>query len=76
MSGKTITDNHRQRLLELSMFLRELRINSGFNQSEVSSLHRNTLMRIENSHNFNIISLFELADFYDISVSEIFEGIE
>jgi DNA-binding XRE family transcriptional regulator len=76
MSRKSTTDENRQKLLELSTFLREYRINSGYTQAQVSNLHRNTMIRIENSHNFNVISLFKLADFYNISISQIFLNIE
>jgi transcriptional regulator with XRE-family HTH domain len=79
MKTKPISEEQCKRLKNLSTFLRELRFNENMTQKEVCheiNLHRNTLVRIENSHNFNIISLFELADFYDIPINQIFLDFE
>jgi transcriptional regulator with XRE-family HTH domain len=78
MSRKPVSNINRKRLLELSTFLRELRINSGLTQQELSNnnLHRNTIIRAESSHNITLITLFELADAFDISFSELFQDIK
>jgi len=77
MSNKPFSEHHRKRLEYLSIYLRELRINSGLTQKELSnnSLHRNTIIRAENNHNITLLTLFELADAFDISLSELFQDI-
>ena len=79
MQSKTLTEENLRRLEYLGTFLRELRLNSNLRQSDVSAainLSRNSISRIENSHNFSVIHLFELADFYDLPVGEIMTDIE
>ncbi|MGA2408559.1 MAG: helix-turn-helix transcriptional regulator [Bacteroidales bacterium] len=78
MSRKPVSNINRKRLLELSTFLRELRLNSNLTQQDLSNynLHRNTIIRAENNHNITLITLFELADAFDISLSELFLDIE
>ena len=74
-----LTDQNRKRLEYLSTFLRELRLNEGMTQKELSqnlNLHRNTIIRAENNHNITLITLFELADACDISLSELFQDME
>ena len=66
MSRKPITDQNHNRMLELSIFLRELRINSGYTQAQVASqikLSRNSISKIERMGFFRIQHLFLLADF-------------
>jgi transcriptional regulator with XRE-family HTH domain len=79
MQRNPLTEENLNRLKYLGTFLRELRINAGYRQSDVSdaiNLSRNSISRIEHSHNFSVIHLFELADFYDLPVSEIMIDIE
>jgi transcriptional regulator with XRE-family HTH domain len=78
MSRKPVSNINRKRLLELSTFLRELRLNNNLTQQDLSNynLHRNTIIRAENNHNITLITLFELADACDISLSELFQDIE
>jgi transcriptional regulator with XRE-family HTH domain len=78
MSRKPVSNINRKRLLELSTFLRELRLNNNLTQQELSNyiLHRNTIIRAENNHNITLITLFELADALDISLGELFLDIE
>jgi transcriptional regulator with XRE-family HTH domain len=78
MSRKPVSNFNRKRLLELSTFLRELRLNSNLTQQDLSNynLHRNTIIRAENNHNITLITLFELADALDISLGELFLDIE
>jgi transcriptional regulator with XRE-family HTH domain len=79
MQSKPLTEENVKRLEYLGTFLRELRLNSGLRQSDVSAainLSRNSISRIENSHNFSVIHLFELADFYDLPIGEIMTDIE
>jgi transcriptional regulator with XRE-family HTH domain len=79
MSRKPIVDQNHQRMLELSIFLRELRINSGYTQSQVAdeiNLSRNSISKIERMGFFRIQHLFLLADFYEIPINELFMDIK
>ena len=79
MQRNPLTEENLNRLKYLGTFLRELRINAGYRQSDVSAainLSRNSISRIERSHNFSVIHLFELADFYDLSVGEIMTDLK
>jgi transcriptional regulator with XRE-family HTH domain len=79
MSTKTISDQNLRRFAYISIYLRELRLNEGFTQKELSQqmkLHRNTVIRIENAKNLTLLSLFELADALDLSPKELFLDIE
>jgi len=73
MYDKAIPE-HQIRLSTISQFLREIRFSEGMTQLEVSKemdLHLNTLKRAENGKNMTILTLFELADFYEIEASEL-----
>ncbi len=79
MQRKPLSEENIKRLEYLGRFLRELRINSGLRQADVSeaiNLSRNSISRIENSHSFSVIHLFNLADFYDLPVNQIMTDIE
>jgi transcriptional regulator with XRE-family HTH domain len=79
MSKKQIPDHYKKRLDYLSTFFRELRLNEGMTQHELSQnsfLHRNTIIRAENGANLTLLSIFELADSLDVSLSELFQDIE
>jgi transcriptional regulator with XRE-family HTH domain len=72
---KTIPEHNLRRLEYLSTFLRELRLNSGLTQEELSQqthFHRNSIIRAEKAKNITILSLFELADAFEISPKELF----
>ena len=74
-----LTDQNRKRLEYLGTFLRELRINSNLTQEKLSrnlNLHRNSIIRAENNHNITLLTVFELADALDISLSELFQDME
>jgi transcriptional regulator with XRE-family HTH domain len=76
---KTIPDHNLRRLEYLSSYLRELRLNSGLTQEELSrqvNFHRNSIIRAENAKNLTLLSLFELADALEISPQELFQDIE
>lgn len=70
---------HQKHLELISAYLRELRFGENKTQMEVgekSGLHRNTLLRVENSKNFTILTLFQLADYYGMQPSEIMSIID
>jgi DNA-binding XRE family transcriptional regulator len=71
--------SHAKRYEHLSTFFRELRINEGMTQRDLSqnlNLHRNTIIRAENAKNLTLLSVFELADALEISVKDLFQDIE
>jgi len=71
---KAIPKEHQKRLDLIASYLRELRFNENLTQKEISAelnLHLNTIIRLENGHNMTLLSLFELCDFYGMSLSEI-----
>lgn len=76
--SKPLSDKNKKRLKDISAFLHEFRINSGYTLNEATEdiMHKNTLLRIEHGHPFSILQLFALADLYEISLSEIFYGID
>jgi transcriptional regulator with XRE-family HTH domain len=76
---KITMKKNQKRLERLSLFIKELRNSECLTQEEVSEetqLHRNTVVRIENSQNFTILTLFQLADFYDLPASELLNDID
>jgi len=79
MSRKPIVDQNHQRMLELSIFLRELRINSGYTQSQVAdeiNLSRNSISKIERMGFCRIQHVFLLSDFYELPINELFMDIK
>jgi transcriptional regulator with XRE-family HTH domain len=79
MSNKPVSEHHRKRLIAISTYLRELRFAGGLTQQELSqnlNLHRNSIARAENAQNMTLLSIFELADALEISLSELFQDIE
>lgn len=75
MAGNAMTTQDKKRMHELSAFLRELRINSGYTQEQVAKeikLSRNSISKIERQGGFRIQHLFLLADFYSIPLHELF----
>lgn len=79
MSAKLIANQHEKNFSLISAYLRELRFSEYKSQKEVgneSGLHRNTLLRVENSKNFTILTLFQLADYYGMQPSEIISIID
>jgi transcriptional regulator with XRE-family HTH domain len=79
MPRNPLTDQNRKRLEYLGTYLRELRFNEGMTQKELSqnlNLHRNSIIRAENNHNITLLTVFELVDALDISLSELFQDME
>lgn len=73
-----LSPENNKRLLELSIYLRELRINSGYTQEQVAKeikLSRNSISKIERQGFFRIQHLFLLADFYEVPINELFAEI-
>jgi transcriptional regulator with XRE-family HTH domain len=75
------TDVHKfeKQRFAISNYFRELRYAENLSQAEVgieTGLHRNTILNIENSKNFEIMTFFALCEFYQISGSELLSIIE
>ena len=78
MPIENLSPQNYKRMLTLSIFLRELRINSGYTQAQVADeihLSRTSISKIERMGFFRIQHLYLLADFYEIPINELFEQI-
>lgn len=63
----------------LSQYLVECRFNENLSQWDVSEeidIHRNTIVRAENGKNITLVSLFILADYYEMPLSDLFSVFE
>ena len=79
IDAKSISSENRQRLSYLSSFLRETRVNYGYTQEQVAreiNLSRNSISKIENMGFFRIQHLFLLAEYYEIPLNELFNGVD
>ena len=79
MSSKPIQDQHQKQLETISTYLRELRFSEGLTQTELSqqiNLHRNSIQRAEGGKNITLLSIFELADAFNICPSELFSILD
>ena len=79
MSSNIVTNPYQKNLDQISLYLCELRFAKNKTQMEASKemgLHRNSLLRIENSKNFTIKTLLLLADYYSLQPSEILSIID
>lgn len=76
MSSKQIPEKHQKKLEIIATYLRELRLNEGLTQKELSltmNLSRNTVIRAENAKNLTLLSFFELAQALDINPKELMD---
>ena len=79
MKKKTVSPTNQKKLEAIAIYLHELRLAEAMSQNELSqtlNLHRNTIIRVENNHNMTILTLLELSDAFDISLSELFKVVE
>ena len=79
MPTKSANKEYQKHFDLIGAYLRELRLSENKTQVEAgdeSGLHRNTLLRVENSKNFTIVTLFQLAEYYGMQPSEILSIIE
>ena len=73
---KKISEENKKRLEAIASYFRELRFSEGLTQAEVGQnvkLHQNTVSRIENARNVTLNTLFDLADYYQIPIHQIFD---
>lgn len=79
MNTKNAQKKFKRQMISVSHYFKELRFSENLTQEEVadeSGLHRNTISNIESSRNYEILTLLQLCEFYQISVSELFSIIE
>ncbi len=79
MIKQSLNDINQRRHLELCCLLREYRVNFGYTQAQLAEeigLSRNSISKIENQGLFRIQHLYQLATFYNIPLSELFQDIE
>lgn len=79
IDANSLSPENRKCLSYLSSFLREMRVNSGYTQEQVAreiNLSRNSISKIENMGMYRIQHLLALADFYEITVKELFDDID
>ncbi len=79
MKTKQIPEHHQERLKKISTFFRITRLNectSIMDACDQMDLHKNTLLRVENGNNFTLLTLFEIADYYNISLEDLFWDIK
>jgi transcriptional regulator with XRE-family HTH domain len=79
MKRKEIPSEHQEALNAISTYIRELRFSEGLTQLELSqqiNLHRNSIQRAEGGKNITLLTIFELADAFDISPTDIISIID
>ena len=72
---KEISQVNKKRLEAIAGYIRELRFSDGLTQAEVGenvNLHQNTIARIENAKNVTLTTIFDLADYYQIPIHQLF----
>jgi len=75
MQQKTLSNKNHKKLAELGSYLYEIRFSYGLTLHDVAvdtKLHQNSISRIEHGFNMTLNSLVKLADYYQISISELF----
>ena len=80
MSKKQIPENQRKRIEEITMLIKNWRINEGLSQREFSILaesHTNTIHNIEtHSKNISILTILNCIDAMDLTVSQFFDAVQ
>lgn len=74
MKSKLIPEPHQKKLELLGLYLKNLRINENMSlvdAGEQTNLHHNTIQRAEVGANSTLLTIFEMAEFYQISVSDL-----
>ena len=79
MTKKQNYEQQIKRITEISMFIKNWRVNDGLSQSEFSSLagtHANTIHNLEAGKNITLLTLFNTLDAMEMTLSEFFDGME
>jgi len=79
MSKKEIQNHQRLRIREITLFIKNWRINEGLSQREFSKLanvHVNSIYNLERQRGSNVITILNCIDAMDgMTVAEFFAGI-
>ncbi len=70
MTNKAITNKHQKSLAVLGQYFRELRLNNGLTQHELSAdinVHLRTIQRLEAGRNVTMITVLTIADYFEIN---------
>ncbi len=79
MKSKPISIEQQKKLCKLGLYLKNLRLADGLSQHEVCeslNLHFNTIQRIEAGKNSSMLTVLELAEFFELPVSELFSVLD
>jgi DNA-binding XRE family transcriptional regulator len=79
MSKKHIPESQKKRIEEISLFIKNWRINDNMTQNDFSKLaevHPNSIYNIEHQKVYNIVTLLKIIDATGLTVAEFFEGME
>ena len=74
MKTKPIPETHQKKLDLLGRYLKNLRINENMTLVEVgeqTNLHHNTIQRAEAGANSTLLTYLEIADFYQVLLSDL-----
>lgn len=66
------------RITEITLFLRNWRINEGYTQTDfanIAGVHFNSIYNLEQGKFVNVKTLFKCIDATGLSLSEFFEGM-
>ncbi|WP_320112052.1 helix-turn-helix domain-containing protein [Draconibacterium orientale] len=81
MSKKNIPEHQLTRIEEISLFIKNWRLNEGLTQkefSELANVHVNSIYNLENqnySNTPNLITLLNCIDATGLTLSQFFEGM-
>lgn len=79
MSIKSIPESQKKRIEEISLFIKNWRVNENLTQhdfSEAAEIHVNTIQKLEGGYSVTLLTLFACIDAMDMTLSEFFEGID
>jgi transcriptional regulator with XRE-family HTH domain len=80
MKSKPISPKHKIKLETLGLFIKNIRLlEENLSQLELSqqlNLHHNTIQRIEKGANTTLITIFEIAEFFNTTPAELMSIIE
>lgn len=78
MTKRTSSSQHK-RIEEISLFLKNWRINECMSQSDFARLaqvHPKTIFNIEKQKNFSVVTLFQCISATGLKVSQFFESMD
>lgn len=77
--SKKSDDNYHYQHTAIGLYIKELRLNSNLTQQELGenvNIHRNSISRAENGNNITLQSLFQIAEYLEVSPAEILSIID